>query len=362
MRATHLHYFASGNTASGYASLLDSALEQLETIIYLKGGPGTGKIIPLHRHAEELSQQGYEVWSLHCASDPDTLDGLIVPALRLGIVNGTTPSHIALQQLKSSVICLDIGQTGDDARLTDLLAETPALQKAIAQSFADAYSEFARALAIHDKWESIYISQMDFARADEITAAFGERLFAGKHQERTAQAAHRFLGAATPRGAVDFVPNLTDGLKRILIKGRPGSGKSTLLKKLAAEAQQRGFDAEIYHCGFDPNSLDMLIVRDLGFAIFDSTAPHEYGPERKGDEILDMYALCIVPGTDERFADQIAHVTQDYADAMKQAIAKLAEASAQLARLEAIHLASLRYDAAAELAGRVRSLIAEAVG
>ena len=34
------------------------------------------------------------------------------------------------------------------------------------------------------------------------------------------------------------------------------------------------FDVEIYHCGFDPHSLDMVIVREVGIAIFDSTSPH----------------------------------------------------------------------------------------
>ena len=43
----------------------------------------------------------------------------------------------------------------------------------------------------------------------------------------------------------------------------------------------------------------MVIVRELGFAIFDSTAPHEYFPSREGDEIIDMYALIVTPGTDE---------------------------------------------------------------
>ena len=51
---------------------------------------------------------------------------------------------------------------------------------------------------------------------------------------KKAQVVHRFLGAATWRGAIDFVPNLTDRLQtRIYVKGRPGSGKSTLFKSLS---------------------------------------------------------------------------------------------------------------------------------
>ena len=69
-----------------------------------------------------------------------------------------------------------------------------------------------------------------------------------------------------------------------------------MLKKLAKAAEEKGFEVEVYHCGFDPNSLDMVIVRELGFAIFDSTAPHEYFPSREGDEIIDMYALIVTRG------------------------------------------------------------------
>ena len=46
----------------------------------------------------------------------------------------------------------------------------------------------------------------------------------------------------------------------------------------------------------------MVIVRELGFAIFDSTSPHEYYPDSTwpADEIVDMYERCITPGTDEQ--------------------------------------------------------------
>ena len=77
---------------------------------------------------------------------------------------------------------------------------------------------------------------------------------------------------------MDYVPNLTENIrKRYFLKGRPGR-KINSFEKLASVALNRGFDVEIYHCGFDPNSLDMVILRELDIAIFDSTAPHEYFP------------------------------------------------------------------------------------
>ncbi len=167
---------------------------------------------------------------------------------------------------------------------------------------------------------------MDYAAADALTNDYSNILYGDQRRERKNRADHRFLGAATPKGAVDFVPNLTEGLKRYLIKGRPGSGKLTMLKKITAAGIERGFDIEIYHCGFDPNSLDMVICRELHFAIFDSTAPHEYFPERDTDELIDMYESCIKPGTDEAHANEIRAIKERYSSQMNAAIQYLAQA------------------------------------
>ena len=88
------------------------------------------------------------------------------------------------------------------------------------------------------------------------------------------------------------------------IIGHTGSGKSTLLKKLMVHAQMKGLDVEVYHCGFDPNSLDMILLPELDTVIFDSTAPHEYFPSRENDVVVDMYKELITEGTDETYAEE----------------------------------------------------------
>ena len=100
---------------------------------------------------------------------------------------------------------------------------------------------------------------------------------------------HRFFGGATCKGAVDYVPELIELVgKRFFIKGRPGSGKSTMMKKIVAAAEQKGYDVDVYHCGFDAQSLDMVMVRELDWGIFDSTAPHEYFPSCEKEHVIDV--------------------------------------------------------------------------
>ncbi|MDV2687428.1 hypothetical protein RYX56_24080, partial [Alkalihalophilus lindianensis] len=82
---------------------------------------------------------------------------------------------------------------------------------------------------------------MDFQKADQLTNKLMESFFGKMKLNKQPDVRHRFLGAATPAGAVDFIPNLTEEIpKRYFLKGRPGSGKSTMLRKLAAAAVERG--------------------------------------------------------------------------------------------------------------------------
>ncbi|MNI03089.1 hypothetical protein D3C73_559840 [compost metagenome] len=338
-------FVAGGNTARGFINLFDSSLQGLERLYILQGGPGTGKSSMIRAIGNHMTQEGHDIWFLHCASDNDSVDGLIVPGLKVGIidVDGTAPHVIQPKATATIVQYVDMGEAKDEAQLTARESDIQSLIHDITQAYEQAYSGFAEALRIHDDWETFYIANMDYQAADELTATYIHRLYGDHKLEKHSRVDHRFLGAATPDGAVDFVPNLTEGLKRYFIKGRPGSGKSTMLKKLAAFGTERGFDVEIYHCGFDPDSLDMIIVRELGFAMFDSTAPHEYFPEHPTDEILDTYTSCIKPGTDEAYADRILDIKGQYSAKMKQSTHFLAQAKSLHDELKNIYIPSIDF-------------------
>jgi len=341
MSGTLYRFYAGGNTAQGYSSLLHSSLQDLKYLYVLQGGAGLGKYCDLRSIGDRLAAAGEEVWMIHCSSDADALDGIVLPGLRLGVIDATTPNAVVPQDADVSVRAINLGEACDKQRLDALAPEIDKLAGEISRGYEEAYAGFAEALRVHDDWEQLYIANMDYRAADELTRECIQLLLGDQSRERSGRVDRRFLGAATPQGAVDFVPVLTDGLKRFLLKGRPGSGKSTLLKKLASAATERGFDVEIYHCGFDPNSLDMVVVRELGFAIFDSTAPHEYFPDRPSDEIVDMYERCITPGTDEAHADTLAPIKQRYAAAMKRSIGLLAETRSLQDRLEQLYAQTL---------------------
>lgn len=172
---------------------------------------------------------------------------------------------------------------------------------------------YRKAKVIHDIWEKIYISNMDFKRLDSYCENVISTLVNKDSSRGMAKTYKRFFGTTTPEGSLNFIDSLTQNLnERYYIKGRPGTGKSTFLKKLAAELLERGFDIEQYYCSFDPKSLDMVVCRELSFCVFDSTAPHEKFPERDGDIILDFYEESGLSGIDEKYARELSDIKNDY--------------------------------------------------
>lgn len=316
------NFYAGGNTARGFVSLMDSSLQNVEQTYTLRADSARAKSAVIRVLADRLAEEGHDIWLIHSPFDNDAAAAVIAPGLSLGVLDeSAAPADSGTQ--RRQFITFD----GNNGRQTVAPDQADAQKQSIVHKYEQAYAGFAEALRIHDEWEAVYIENMNFAAADEMTREYIQRLYGDRRTARANRIDHRFLGAATPAGAVDFVPNLTEGLeRRYFLKGRPGSGKSTMLKQLAKAGIDRGFDVEIYHCGFDPNSLDMVIVRELGFAVFDSTAPHEYFPERDQDVIIDMYQRCIAPGTDEAHAQAISDIRARYSAKMKEAIACLAEA------------------------------------
>ncbi|CAM4174979.1 PRK06851 family protein [Lederbergia lenta] len=334
-----LRYFAGGNTTQGFYNLYDSNLADLDRVFILSGKSSREKSYIIEQLLEKWTEAGYTIEVIHRANDYQRLEGLIIRTLSFAVIDGDLPRTIGKEYVGSHWETIDMDQASRTANLDKSENEISELIEKMEVAFDKAYQAYAEGLRVHDDWERIYINQMDFEKANEtIHKSIADLFPETKTCQRESDTKHRFLGAATPEGPIDYVDNITEELKaRYFLKGRAGTGKSTFLRKIVQEAKLRGYDIEVYHCGFDPESLDMVVVRALGWAIFDSTKPHEYFPSRPGDEIIDMYELTIAPGTDETFATEIAKIESAYRKHMDAGKKYLAEAKVYQDELEEIY-------------------------
>ena len=100
-----------------------------------------------------------------------------------------------------------------------------------------------------------------------------------------------FAGANTANGFVSIFDAVLAGAEKVyIIKGTCGCGKSTFMKTVASEAEARGYAVHRIFCSGDPDSLDGIIVPELGIALADGTAPHVLEPKNPvlREKIIDL--------------------------------------------------------------------------
>ncbi len=94
-----------------------------------------------------------------------------------------------------------------------------------------------------------------------------------------------FLGANSYRGFTslyeEYIASLTPSCLYVL-KGGAGCGKSTFMRRIGEKAEGEGKKVIYVLCSGDPDSLDGIILPELGTAFFDGTAPHVLEPPLVG--------------------------------------------------------------------------------
>ncbi|KRQ87116.1 ATP-dependent RecD-like DNA helicase [Caloramator mitchellensis] len=311
------YYLASANTSAGFVNYFDYVLRDAQRVYIIKGGPGTGKSTFMRLIGEDLLKEGMSVDFVYCSADKDSLDAIVVNDLNVVIVDGTAPHVIDPKYPGAVERLLDFGEYWD----IDYLRSRKEIIKFYIDEIENQYKSFFKhmknAKGIHDKWEKEYLKGMDFKKADEITEKLINEVVRGRTHKKSKEW-HRFAGAMTPQGQVCFYENLTQDIKnRYIVKGRPGTGKSTMTKKIAQAALNSGYDVEFYHCAFDPSSIDMIVIRELDFALLDGTAPHVFDPHGN-DKLVDMFE-CINTEIVHEDKEPIKAIEQEYAEEIGKA-------------------------------------------
>lgn len=315
---SNINIFINSNSSAGFVSYYDSNTAGLKHAVSLSSYPSVA--------AEDIIKSVIantpDAEIIHNCID-NRIEGVILPGQSASVIN--IPAYCTQSRL--------IG-----------IPENLVGFKECKNHLNEAYRKFAEALKIHDSLEKIYLDNINFDALDALELRLENIIFDIEFLGKTPSVRDRFFGAATADGSKDYVENITEGCKkRYFIKGRPGSGKSTIMKKLLKKACEMGIDTDVYHCAFDPKSLDMLVFKDLNVCIFDSTAPHEYFPSLESDEIVDVCKEAIKEGTDEKYKAELDAIKADYASHIAAATGHLKSARECYERVNRKYLERIDY-------------------
>ena len=108
-----IHFFLGANTAAGFHSLYEPFCDAaaLDDLMVIKGGAGMGKSTFMKTLAESAEKTLGEMCEyIHCSGDPESLDAVRFPTLRVAAVDGTAPHAAAPlgHPAKKVSICRDL--------------------------------------------------------------------------------------------------------------------------------------------------------------------------------------------------------------------------------------------------------------
>ncbi|WP_058486105.1 hypothetical protein [Defluviitalea phaphyphila] len=265
------HVFPGGNTPKGFVSFYDNILfqEEANKIIIIKGGPGVGKSSFMKKISEYFFNLGYDLEHHHCSSDNNSLDGLVIPKLKVAILDGTSP-HV-VDPINPGAIdkILNLGDYWNEEKIRENKDKIMNINKEIGRLFQKAYNYLKASYVIYKSAANTENLAFDEAKANFkanniINSIYKDYPIAKK----LGKDRHLFGAAITPNGLVEYLNTIIGNTKKIyMIKDSPGSSAKSIMKKIYKEALIRGLNVECYHSPIDIDKIEDIIIPELDTAI-----------------------------------------------------------------------------------------------
>lgn len=357
-RAAPRRMFPGGNTSRGFTSFYEfiAPVDDGYTFV-LKGGPGTGKSTFMKRIAADLLAVGVDAEFHHCSADAESVDAVSFPSLGAIIIDGTAPHVVEPTDYEVGGEIVDLGVFCDRKALQRRRRRIERLRSEARDSFERAYRYLAAARIVRDDWAVANAADHDGRRVHEAAARIHAELFeSGSFTTNTnaddgpseVRRRHAFASSITPDGPRHFLQSLTAPLTRtFVVTGAPGTGRSHLMNIVADAAAARGYSVELFHCAFDPDEVDHVIIPALGAGVISSAPPHEW----RADDARDRISL------DNESPQQTERVTiarRTFWQLFRHAVAALHDAKTMHMQLEACYVPHVDFQALERMREKVR--------
>ena len=274
-RRDSIDFFLGATTPAGFKGYFEPLRHEPGMQMYLiKSGPGCGKATLMKRLARAAEQNGLLTQRIHCASDPDSLDGVILPGQHRAIVDATAPHVVEPDAPGADEVVVSLYHTIDTEKLHQCTDEVKALfaRNALLRSRAARYIASAGSLLL------------DSRRAEACSANFDKvRRYVKRlctrvmpRTEGIGSEELRLLSAVTPKGEM-FYQGTAQALadKFIVFRDDYGAVSRLLLELIRAEALTRGYHIITCPCAMHPeDKIDHILIPELKLAFLTDNRWH----------------------------------------------------------------------------------------
>lgn len=354
------HLYPGGNTSRGFYSYYAYTLQpETATRIYvLKGGPGVGKSTLMRSVGEAIAEK-MDVEFLHCSSDNDSLDGIVVPSLGLMMVDGTAP-HIVDPVLPGAVDgIVNLGVCLNETAMHEKTSQIHRTSQRISAQFQRAYRYLAAASEVRADTHTLYTEHLDVDALDQALSPWLKALLGKKQAQGRGRERKLFAGAITPKGCVSTLESLKNQ-ECWRLTGPWAFPAEQVLERIRTQALYAGLSLESYHCAIDPERIEHLYFPERGLLITTDSDFHRVSPTGVTQTLdftpyLDQQAL----GEFQPVLEQNLALFQSLLNAAVQSIATAKEFHDQL---EHFYTAEMDYTKLNRIAARVKAEVLALAG
>lgn len=237
----------------------------------IKGSAGCGKSTAMKRIAARFARNDSLTERIHCSSDPDSLDGVILHDARCSIMDATPPHAVEPVFPASFQTVCDFWSCLRESVLTPRL---PALSQ-LQQEIGACHEKCRRLLSCTDLLLSdnrrLIAAHTDFKKIDALAARIAAREFS--RIKKPGILHRRLLSAVTMQGILTYVDTPTALCERIcLIEDPYGISANRLIENLTERALQAGYEVYVCPSPLAPDRMvEHLLIPELSLAFLTRT-------------------------------------------------------------------------------------------
>ena len=351
----NIQYFLGANSPRGFYSLYDQLIpiEDACSVYILKGGPGCGKSTLMNRVARVAEEANLPVEYILCSGDPDSLDAIVLPTLKIALVDGTAPHVIEPKYPGVIERYVNLGCCYDTAALSSLRGEIMGCMTGYKDCYLRAYRCLDAATQIASDMRATLLTPALEEKMQKRAAGILSREVRRQKGRAPGRVTQRFLSAVTHKGEMTLFETALTQCSRIYELSDSYGLSHTMLSYLLAGITAAGYDVIACPSPMAPERLEHLLVPQLGLAFLSSTAATIPGhPYRR-------IRLDAMVGTEllRRSRPRLRFSKKVSAALVEEAVSSLAQAKEMHDALEALynpHVDFNRVDAMArEIIGEI---------
>ena len=245
--------FISMNSSEGFVSFFDEYINSLSKVYILKGGPGTGKSGLMRYFGNQAEKLGYDPLYIHCSSDPDSLDGIIIQEKDMGIFDGTAPHIIEPKYPGVRDEIINLGDFWDSEQLFSRKNEILSLFEKKSLSYKRAMEKLSQCGSLIGSSISKLSGYFDSGASRKKISSI-----IGKFKEGITSNRSCFIASAV--GMKGLTNVMFPSEYKVIYVEKYFGAEYLFLRELEKELSQRKLDVSISRSPFAPAYADAIVV------------------------------------------------------------------------------------------------------